>query len=154
MDYSNRIALPEGFQIRDFAEGDYPAVEEFWETNGLGGSHRGDSHQILQDTIQAGGHLLLVTDKDGRIAGTSWLTNDSRRTYLHHFGIAGLHRRKGLARALLTISLLVAKTDGFQVKIEVHRDNIAALNLYKKAGFGYLGDYDVYIIRDISSIEA
>jgi len=28
-----------------------------------------------------------------------------------------------------------------------------AAALYRKAGFEYLGDYDVYIIRDIQSIE-
>jgi ribosomal protein S18 acetylase RimI-like enzyme len=38
------------------------------------------------------------------------------------------------------------------IKLEVHKDNVKALGLYKKAGFGYLGDYHVYIIRDISAI--
>jgi hypothetical protein len=28
-----------------------------------------------------------------------------------------------------------------------------AVELYRKAGFEFLGDYDVYIIRDVQSIE-
>ncbi|MBC7124579.1 MAG: hypothetical protein H5T24_03030, partial [Bacteroidales bacterium] len=49
-------------------------------------------------------------------------------------------------------SLRFVKAKGYQVKLEVHRNNIAAINLYKQFGFQYLGDYDVYIIRDLNSI--
>jgi ribosomal protein S18 acetylase RimI-like enzyme len=38
------------------------------------------------------------------------------------------------------------------VKLEVHSSNIKAINLYKKFGFIPLGDYHVYIIRDITTI--
>ncbi len=54
---------------------------------------------------------------------------------------------------LLKESLKFVKEKGYQVKLEVHRSNRTAIELYKKAGFGYLGDYDIYIIRDIQSIE-
>lgn len=152
MDYSNSVKLPAGYLIRDYSGADYAAVEKLWLETGLGSSARGDNQQIIQDTIDAGGHLLLVIADDESIIGTSWLTNDKRRTYLHHFGIDEKYRRRGLARALLQVSLQVARADGYQVKIEVHRENIPALNLYQKAAFGYLGDYDVYIIRDLNLI--
>ena len=54
---------------------------------------------------------------------------------------------------LLRESLRFVKEKGYQVKLEVHRTNKKAVQLYKKAGFEYLGDYDIYIIRDIQSIE-
>jgi ribosomal protein S18 acetylase RimI-like enzyme len=54
---------------------------------------------------------------------------------------------------LLKESLRVVKEMGYQVKLEVHRTNETAVSLYRKAGFEYLGDYDVYIIRNIQSIE-
>ncbi len=38
---------------------------------------------------------------------------------------------------------------GLQTKIEVHRENKVALNLYKQYGFNNLGNYDVFIIREI-----
>jgi ribosomal protein S18 acetylase RimI-like enzyme len=54
---------------------------------------------------------------------------------------------------LLDASLKLAKSFGMQIKLEVHKENSKAIGLYTKAGFTYLGDYDVYIIRNISSIE-
>lgn len=152
MAYSSNAVLPAGFVIRDFTQADYPAVEIFWNANGLGGRHRGDTLNIIEDTLNAGGHLLVMTDEKGIVAGTSWMTNDCRRTYLHHFGISEPWRGKGLSKILLEKSLYLAEKDGFQIKIEVHRENHVALNLYRKAGFKYLGDYDVYMIRDLSVI--
>lgn len=123
----------------------------FWNNTGLGGSHRGDTAEIILDTIKAGGHLLIMVDPNDEIIGSSWLTNDKRRTYLHHFGIREDLRRQGLANILLEKSLEVARKDGYQVKLEVHRLNEAAIALYKKYGFHDLGNYEVLIIRDITS---
>lgn len=98
--------------------------------------------------------FVMTEDEDGgRITGTSWLTFDGRRLHMHHFGIIPGHQGKGLSAELLRESLRFVKEKGYQVKLEVHRTNEKAVNLYKKAGFEYLGDYDVYIIRDIQSIE-
>jgi ribosomal protein S18 acetylase RimI-like enzyme len=150
--YSSNANLPEGFAIRNFEPDDFLAVEKFWNESGLGGLHRGDSLKIIEDTLNSGGHLLVMLDGEGSVAGTSWMTNDHRRTYLHHFGIAKMWRGNGLSKVLLEKSLRIAAEDGFQIKIEVHRENHIALNLYKDAGFSYLGDYDVYMIRDLSDI--
>ena len=46
-------------------------------------------------------------------------------------------------------SASIEKAIGLQLKLEVQRDNAAAIALYRKAGFDLLGDYDVYIIRDL-----
>jgi len=100
-----------------------------------------------------GGQLLLMINTDSEIiVGTSWLTVDGRRTYLHHFGIHTDYQGKGLSKLLLDASLKLAKSFGMQIKLEVHKDNVKALGLYKTAGFKYLGDYYVYIIRDISTL--
>ncbi len=152
MAYSSNLVLPKGLIIRDYIAADYLAVEAFWNANALGGKHRGDTPEIIENTLNAGGHLIVMTGENGEIAGTSWMTNDLRRTYLHHFGITKSLRGKGLSKILLEKSLRLAVKDGLQVKIEVHRENLIALNLYKKAGFKYLGDYDVYLIRDLSVI--
>jgi ribosomal protein S18 acetylase RimI-like enzyme len=45
------------------------------------------------------------------------------------------------------------KEIGLQIKLEVHQSNERAINFYKKAGFKRLGDYDVYIIRDLQEIK-
>lgn len=141
------------FFIREYTEGDYPEMIRLWESLGLGGAHRGDDKNIIRRTIQMGGQLLLlVNPASGAIIGTSWLTVDGRRTYLHHFGIHADYQGNGLSKTLLDASLKLAKSYGMQVKLEVHTNNAKALGLYKKAGFSYLGDYQVYIIRDISCL--
>lgn len=139
--------------IREFRESDYAEMIYLWESIGLGGVQRGDDLQIINNTLKMGGQLLLMVERDsGKIVGTSWLTVDGRRTYLHHFGIKSDYQANGLAKILLETSLKLAKTFGMQIKLEVHRDNMRAINLYSKAGFTYLGDYNTYIIRDISTI--
>jgi len=141
------------FSIRNFVESDYLEIIRLWESLGLGGEHRGDDEKVISRTIELGGQLLLmIAESSDAIIGTSWLTVDGRRTYLHHFGIHPDYQGYGLAKTLLDESLKLAKTFGMQIKLEVHKDNIKALGLYYKAGFTYLGDYLVFIIRDISKI--
>jgi ribosomal protein S18 acetylase RimI-like enzyme len=142
-----------GFYIREFTESDFPEIIRLWESLGLGGAHRGDDLKIINNTIKMGGQLLLLVESGSEIIiGTSWLTVDGRRTYLHHFGIMTGFQGKGLSKMMLEASLKQAKKFGMQIKIEVHKENMKALGLYKKAGFTYLGDYHTYIIRDISLI--
>ncbi|HLN53032.1 MAG TPA: GNAT family N-acetyltransferase [Lentimicrobium sp.] len=140
------------YSIINYESRYFDKLNSFWQDTGLGGSHRGDTAQTIIDTVSAGGHMLLMIDNNDEIIGSSWLTNDKRRTYLHHFGIRADCRRQGLARILLEKSLELARHDGFQIKLEVHRDNEAALALYNKYGFGELGKYEVLIMRDINSI--
>jgi ribosomal protein S18 acetylase RimI-like enzyme len=140
------------YNIIDFEERYFDNLNVFWNNTGLGGSHRGDSLQIILDTINSGGHLLLMINEQDEIIGSSWLTNDRRRSYLHHFGIREDLRGRGLSNVLLERTLELARKDGYQIKLEVHSKNESALALYKKYGFNDLGDYKVMIIRDITSI--
>jgi len=144
-----------GFFIREYAETDYTEITKLWESLGLGNATRGDDAYIIRRTIQLGGQLLLLIETNSNaIIGTSWLTVDGRRTYLHHFGIHIDFQGNGLAKILLGASLKLAKSYGMQIKLEVHKDNEKAVRLYTHAGFTYLGDYNVYIIRDISTIDS
>jgi ribosomal protein S18 acetylase RimI-like enzyme len=145
-----------GIVIRDYKKGDFPGIMELWTATGMGTPEREDDEATVERSIAIGGQMLVMCedDTDGNIIGTSWLTFDGRRLLLHHFGIIPRCQRKGLSKILLRQTLRSVKNKGFQVKLEVHRSNIVATELYKKAGFEYLGDYDVYIIRDIQSIEA
>ena len=142
-----------GFFVRNYTETDFPEMIMLWEALGLGGAHRGDDSQVIARTLQMGGQLLLLAEQvSGKIIGTSWLTVDGRRTYIHHFGIHSQYQGRGLAKVLLDASLKLAKTFGMQIKLEVHKDNAKAISLYAKSGFVSLGDYQIYIIRDISAI--
>lgn len=137
------------FHIRDYKAGDFSQVDSLWKETGLGSIQRADDHRVIENSLIKGGKLFILEDKTtGDIIGTSWITNDGRRLYLHHFGIKLSFQGQGLSKPLLQKSLDYAKSTGLQIKLEVRKTNTQAVKLYKKAGFNYLGDYDVYIIRD------
>lgn len=134
--------------VRTYKSGDFEQIQILWEETGLGNKQRGDDAAIIEKTIAAGGELFILEyAKNKEIIGTSWLTNDHRRIYLHHFGIKPTFQGKGLSKPLLEKSLEWAKNTQLQIKLEVHVNNKNALRLYEKYGFKRLGDYDVYIIR-------
>jgi ribosomal protein S18 acetylase RimI-like enzyme len=141
------------FIIREYAEGDFKQIADLWQQTEMGNPQRGDDAAMIMNTISMGGCLLILEEKkSGKVCGTSWMTFDGRRIHLHHLGVLPYYQGKGLANLLLEESLKFVKTMGYQVKLEVHKSNIKALSLYKKFGFTRLGDYDVYIIRDITKI--
>lgn len=133
----------------DYQPEDFQDLMDFWNSLGLGGVHRGDNASIIDRCNAAGGFLLLLKKADGKIAGSSWVTSDGRRSYLHHFGIAENLQGSGQAQLLMEKSMERIKAIGLQVKLEVHRSNNKAVSLYKKYGFSNLGDYDVFINRNI-----
>lgn len=145
--------MREKIHIRDYQSTDFPQVEVLWNRTGLGGSIRGDNHRVIANTIQSGGKFIVLENYETKeLIGTSWITNDARRLYLHHFGIKPEYQGKGLSKLLLGASIDFAKKKNLQIKLEVHKDNTIAKNLYMKAGFKYLGDYLVFIIRDVNDI--
>lgn len=138
------------FLIRRYKSDDYQYVQQLWGRTGLGGDERGDNNAIIEESIETGGDFLVMVDTlENRLTGTSWITFDGRRTYLHHFCIDPVYQQRGLGNNLAEYTLEIAKRKKKQIKLEVHRNNKIAIELYKKLGFKYLGDYDVYIIRDI-----
>jgi ribosomal protein S18 acetylase RimI-like enzyme len=140
----------EDFIIRDYCKDDYQELMELWESTGVGNAKRGDNPDIIEKTLQQGGKLILLEEiKSKNIIGSSWLTSDCRRIYLHHFAIRKDFQGQKLSKLLLDDSLKFAREQKLQIKLEVHKENVKALKLYTKAGFKYLGDYLVYIIRDI-----
>ena len=139
--------------IREYRSQDYAEVVWLWEETGMGSSVRDDDQQAIEKTISIGGKLFILEEPvSGAVIGTSWLTNDGRRIHLHHFGIVPKHQGKGYSHYLLESSLDFAKSTGMQIKIEVQQSNTRAIKLYSKAGFKYLGDYNVYIIRDYQNL--
>ena len=134
--------------IRTFRPGDYDQVLQVWEATGLGGAHRGDNLPVILHSISIGGKLLLACMPDGSVIGTSWITYDGRRMHLHHVGVLPQYQRQGIGSLLSEESVRYAREKNTQIKLEVHLTNKGAIALYRRLGFTYLGDYDVYIMRE------
>jgi len=135
--------------FREYKAEDFHALIQLWEPLDLGNAKRGDDNVVIQQTLKNGGKLIVMETDNGQIVASAWLTNDGRRIYLHHFGIHKDWQGKAYAKKLMEECLQFAKQKKMQIKLEVHKDNTAAIELYKAGGFKYLGDYLVFIIREI-----
>ncbi len=121
---------------------------ELWDRTGLSQPERGDTEEVVELCNTHGGRLLVMEETgSGRIIGSSWMTWDGRRIYIHHFGILPDFQGKGLGEELGRVSLEWIRQKGQQVKLEVHKENIAAKKLYEKLGFFAFRDYDIYMKR-------
>jgi ribosomal protein S18 acetylase RimI-like enzyme len=140
--------------FRDYHPDDYEQLLQLWDELDMAARERGDTPEVILRTIAMGGKLILMEEPEtGIIAGSSWMTCDGRRIFLHHFGIKKTHQRKGWGMKLAVESLKFIKEKGFQVKLEVHKENQEAIRLYEKCGFGSFPDYNLYMIRKPSDIQ-
>ena len=136
------------FTVRAFKDEDFGDVLELWMELELNNPERQDTLNTIHKTLEHNGAFFVLEQiLTKKVVGTSWITNDGRRLYLHHFGIKPEFQEKKLSKLLLDASLNFAKTKNMQIKLEVHEQNTVALNLYQKAKFKYLDGYKVYIIR-------
>lgn len=135
--------------IRDYRPADFTQVEALWKETGIYTLERGDTNKIILRCNARGGKFLILEDSETtRVTGTSWLTYDGRRVFLHHFAISPLMQGKGLGRILALASLEFAHELRSPLKLEVHRENISAINLYKSLGFNVFEDYELFMIMD------
>ena len=135
--------------IRDYSPDDYPRVETLWKETSIYTMERGDTAEIILRCNSAGGRFLVLEDPaDGSVGGTSWMTYDGRRVFLHHFTIRPSLQNRGYGRRLALESLAFAREKNSPMKLEVHRDNAAAVKLYRSLGFQVFKDYDLFMLID------
>ncbi len=142
------------FFFTDFEESSYNELRDLWIETSIETPGRGDTLEVIQQTLAHDGKLILMRKSDDNLLlGSSWITNDGRRLYIHHFAIAKKFQGRGLGKKLLQETLRFVKGKNMQVKLEVSQHNTAAIKLYTQYGFKPLGEYDVYIIRDVQNIQ-
>ena len=133
--------------LRDYKSDDFPQVEALWKETGIYTVERGDTSEIILRCNARGGKFIVLEDPPtNKIIGTSWLTWDGRRVMMHHFAVLRTRQGKGYGRKLALESLAFANKKGAPMKLEVHRDNLPAVNLYQSLGFEVFADYAVYMI--------
>ena len=139
--------------IRDYRPEDFIQIKELWKLTNIYVSERGDTPEVIQRCNAMDGKLLVMEDPaSGILIGTSWMTYDGRRLFLHHFAINPSHQRKGFGRILAQESLKYAKELGCPVKLEVHNDNQIAIHLYKSLGFIVFEDYTIFMNLKLNTV--
>lgn len=132
--------------IRDYKPDDFPHIEELWKATGIYTVERGDTAEIIIRCNSAGGKFLVLDDPDyGSVVGTSWMTWDGRRVFLHHFAIHPSLQGRGYGRKLALESLAFARELNCPMKLEVHSENIPAVSLYQNLGFQMFDNYYVFM---------
>ena len=109
---------------------------------------RGDTAEIILRCNQAGGKFLVLEGSRPmvQVAGTSWMTWDGRRVFLHHFAIDPLCRDRDMGEDWLLNPSPLPGRRNCPMKLEVHSQNTPAVNLYRSLGFEVFEDYDIYMI--------
>ena len=134
--------------IREFRQEDFTEVESLWKETGVFRPERGDtSETILRCNRQGGKFLIMEEETEHRIIGTSWLTWDGRRVHMQYFTVSPSVQGLGYGRKLALDSMSFARTKKAPIKLEVHRDNIPAVRLYRSMGFKILEGYEVYMVH-------
>ena len=135
--------------IRDYRQGDFKGLQVLWEATDMGQKERGDTEEVIDRCNSMGGKLLIMENPgSGEIIGSSWMTWDGRRVFLHHFGILPAYQKHGFGTMLAKESMKWIREKGQQVKLEVHKHNLPAKHLYEKLGFFSFKDYDIYMKRE------
>ena len=121
-------------------------VESLWKETGVFRQERGDTAETIFRCNRKGGKfLILEEEEERRILGTSWLTWDGRRVFMQYFTVHPSVQGLGYGRELARASMDFARSLKNPVKLEVHHNNIQAIQLYQNMGFKALKGYEVYI---------
>ena len=132
--------------LREYRPEDFPQVEKLWQETGVFRPERRDGPEtILRCNEQGGKFLILEEETKQRIMGTSWLSWDGRRIHMQYFAISPSMQHKGYGRQLARASMDFARSKKAPIKLEVHGNNIPAIQLYKSMGFKLIEGYEVYI---------
>ncbi|HSM97901.1 MAG TPA: ribosomal protein S18-alanine N-acetyltransferase [Gallionella sp.] len=86
------------------------------------------------------GYLCRVDEADGEIRGYAVLRPVLDEAELLNIGVAAAQQRKGLGRAMLLEMLdMACEMNLLRVFLEVRASNVAAIALYRSAGFAGIG---------------
>ncbi|MGI5848080.1 MAG: GNAT family N-acetyltransferase [Candidatus Cryptobacteroides sp.] len=92
--------------------------------------------------------VLTCKDKEGILLGACQVESQRGIHWLRHLAVTGEARRKGVGTALLNAYIVNGHHDDeSRYMLWVQRNNYAAVDMYKKKGFSYLGKSSLSMIK-------
>ena len=124
------------FELRKLCEADIPAVAEI-ERECFSSPW---SEATLCSELQNPLNDFFGAFSDGELAGYIGFQTVAGETSVFNVAVEKRFRRKGIGKALVEKMIFEAKALGAKVIfLEVRAGNLAAINLYEKAGFVFFG---------------
>jgi ribosomal protein S18 acetylase RimI-like enzyme len=118
------------------ASADYQALRTLWESSEGVGLSDADSPAGFEQFLKRNPGLSFVAvDGDGLVGGVL-CGHDGRRGYIHHLVVSLSHRRRGVARGLVTRCLSGLSAEGIQkCHVFVFDENEAARVFWQAASW-------------------
>lgn len=124
----------------------YSGLITLWQAAEITNPARKDSFAAIVQSLQTTG-TILIAFRAAEVIGSVWLNHDYRRLYIHHMAVLPELQNTGIGSLLMDEVVEIGRELGYQMKLEVHEDNPAAMHLYAKYGFTELTGYRVFIKR-------
>jgi ribosomal-protein-alanine N-acetyltransferase len=148
MTRSERPGVPAAPRVERMTEDDVAAVAA------LDPAARMDADALRAELARPFSHAWVAREDDGAVVGygLAWLVVDE----IHVLNLATRidRRRLGIGREVLATLLRVAREAGARrALLEVRRSNVAAIELYRGAGFELIGTRARYYPDDEDALE-
>ncbi len=129
---------------------DYEQAARLWQGMDKGVHFsRSDVPAEIEKKLSRDPDLFLVAELDSELAGTVIGGFDGRRGMVYHLAVAAVHRRRGIAEALMReLEKRLAAKGCIRSYLLVHANNEEARALYKKQNWVLLDD-DVIYSKDL-----
>lgn len=100
-----------------------------------------DSREAMQRYLERNPGLSFLAEEDGRIVGSALSGHDGRRGYVQHVAVAAPHRRRGIARELVSRCLAALQNEGIaKAHLEVLADNREGCDYWQRRGWSRRDD--------------
>ena len=123
-------------ELREFRAADYDAVIALWRSTEGIVLRDVDDREPLTAYLERQRGLSFVAVDGERVVGAVLCGTDGRRGYLQHVAVAGSHRRRGIARALVDQSVRALAARGIEkCHLMVLTGNVQAQAFWSRIGW-------------------
>lgn len=121
--------------VRAFEPSDEPSVIELWRRCDLTRPWN-DPNKDIARKLKVRPDLFLIGDIDGAIVATAMVGYDGHRGWINYLGVDPDHRRKGLAKQIMSEAERLLRAEGCsKINLQVRSSNSQAIEFYREIGF-------------------